>query len=310
MSSSELHLGITPWRLGSTLDAPGLCEQARQAEAWGYQSFFLPENHFEGNSPIPDPLLLLAAVAGTTERMLLGTTSWLLPIRQPLLAAEQAASLDRLCGGRLILGLGRGYRADMLGAFGVTNADKRDRFENVLSAMREAWAGQPVAGEQSLSPLPQQAPHPPLWVAAFGPKAIGQAGKLGLPYFASPVESFAELDANFARHLEALAEHGNTCNGTRAIMRTVFISEDAKRVDAVRQKLAGLPSPPFRKGDNPAPDDCALLGNRGEVAEKIQRYREALNLTHLVAVRPRVPGIEPDWITESFAALADLRLAF
>lgn len=289
------------------LDAPGLCEQARLAESWGYDSFFLPENHFEGENAIPDPLLLLASIAGATERLLLGTTSWLLPIRQPVLAAEQAASLDQLCGGRLILGLGRGYRPGMLGVFGVTNADKRDRFENVLATMQAAWSGEPVAENQTLSPLPHQTPHPPLWVAAFGPKALAQAGKLGLPYFASPVESLAELEANFTVHAEAIQAHDKRCNGIRTIMRTVFVSEDEALIDQVREQLAALPAPPFRRDSAPAPDEWAILGNAESVSEKIRAYRSALDLTHLVAVRPRVRGLESEAVSESFAALAALR---
>ena len=192
----------------------------------------------------------------------------------------------------------------MLGAFGVTNADKRDRFEQVLSSMRSAWAGTPVAGEQRLSPLPVQQPHPPLWVAAFGPRALEQAGRLGLPYFASPVESHRELEANFARHAAALDAHGQNVPAARPIMRTVFISEDPSKVAAVREKLAALPPPPFRKGETPTPEDCALLGNATEVLEQIGHYRQSLSLTHLVAVRPRVPGLEPAWISDSFAELA------
>ncbi len=301
----ELQLGIAPWRM--ELNARAMSAQAVQAEAWGFHAFFLPESHFVENAAIPDPLLLLAAVAAQTEALTLGTTSWLLPIRQPLLAAEQAASLDRLCDGRLVLGLGRGYQRGMLEAFGVNSADKRDRFDEVLCAMRSAWAGEPFL-EQIVHPRPLQTPHPPLWVAAFGPKAIGQAGRLGLPYFASPVESLAELVGNYARHEEALAEHGNGADIARPIMRTVFIAEDPARVAIVRDKLAALPSPPFRRGPQPAPEDWCLLGGAAEVGEQIARYREALNPTHLVAVRPRVPGIDNGWLTESFETLAEIEL--
>ncbi|MEE4193354.1 MAG: LLM class flavin-dependent oxidoreductase [Halieaceae bacterium] len=297
------ELGITPWRM--ELNARALSAQAAQAEAWGYRSFFLPESHFVATAAIPDPLLLLAAVAAQTETITLGTTSWLLPIRQPLLAAEQAASLDHLCNGRLVLGLGRGYRRGMLEAFGVNSADKRDRFDAVLSAMRSAWAGEPVQ-EQTVQPGPLQTPHPPLWVAAFGPKAIGQAGRLGLPYFASPVESLAELVSNYYRHAEALAEHGNGADIVRPIMRTVFVAEDPARVANVRDKLAALPAPPFRKGPQPDPEDWCLLGSAAEVGEQLARYQEALNPTHLIAVRPRVPGIDSEWLSESFEALAGM----
>jgi alkanesulfonate monooxygenase SsuD/methylene tetrahydromethanopterin reductase-like flavin-dependent oxidoreductase (luciferase family) len=193
----------------------------------------------------------------------------------------------------------------MLAAFGVSNADKRDRFENVLAGMLKAWSGEPVRG-QVMQPRPRQQSHPPLWVAAFGPKAITQAGRLGLPYFASPVETLDELRRNFDLHVEALADHRQPAPTVRPIMRTVFVSEDPARIAAVREKLAQAPAPPLRKGIQPAPEDWCVLGNAGEVARDIERYREALNITHLIAVRPRVPGIDSGWLNDSFAALAKI----
>ena len=305
--SDPLHLGLTPWLLREGMEADALCEQAEWAEQRGFESFFLPENHFTPGFAIPDPMLLLAAVAGRTRQIKLGTSSWLLPIRNPLLAAEQVASLDQLCGGRLILGLGRGYQSGMLGAFGVTNTDKRERFEEILTGMLAAWRGEPVGEtELRLSPRPRQQPHPPLWVAAFGPKAITQVGSLGLPYLASPVETLAELVANFSRHRDAITGHGHDMPDTTAVMRTIFISEDSTRCAALREKIASVPTPPFRDHVPPV-DDWCLIGSAAQVDEDIARYREALGMTHLIAVRPRVAGIEESWNRESLAALARLK---
>ncbi|MEE4659539.1 MAG: LLM class flavin-dependent oxidoreductase, partial [Halieaceae bacterium] len=301
-----LSLGLVPWQMGAQADAGHYAAQAEMAERWGYQSFFLPENHFAPATPLPDPLLVLAVAASATRTIRLGTTSWLLPIREPLLAAAQAASLDQLCGGRLILGLGRGYRADMLKAFGVASAEKRNRFEAVLASLREAWSGAPVLEDQPLVPLPLQRPHPPLWVAAFGPKAIAQAGRLGLPYFASPLESLAELERNFARHDLALAEHGQPRPETRVIMRTVFVSDDPALLAELREKLASQPAGPLDRAQQPAVEDICLLGTAAEVAAQLQDYQSALGLTHLVAVRPRVSGLSEEALQESFAQLATL----
>ena len=187
-----LHLGLTPWRISGRVDAHALAHQAELAENWGYQSFWLPESHFAGDSAIPDPLMLLAAVSARTRTIRLATTSYLLPLRHPLQAAEQVAVLDRLSGGRVTLGVGRGYQAAMFDAFEVSRKDKRRIFEWCLGTMIRAWQGHPLPGgegEVVLSPLPVQQPHPPVWVAAFGPKALAQAGGLGLPYLASPMES-------------------------------------------------------------------------------------------------------------------------
>ena len=79
----------------------------------GYDSLWVPESHF-GADALPEPLLLLAAMAAVTERIRLGTTSYLLTLRNAVQAAEQVAVLDQLCGGRLILGVGRGFSAPVL----------------------------------------------------------------------------------------------------------------------------------------------------------------------------------------------------
>jgi len=296
--TEKLKLGLTPWQLQHKLDARSLCEQAELAEQWNYHSFFLPESHFNSAMPVPDPLLLLAAVAARTSRIKLGTSSWLLPVRHPLLAAEQAAALDQLCEGRLILGLGRGYQASMLETFGVNLREKRQRFEEILKVMIAAWEGNHLGDPKhalELVPAPVQQPHPPLWVAAFGPKAIAQVGGLGLPYLASPVESFEELQVNQGRHLEAVAAAGHSAPTVIPIMRTVFISADEARCTQLREQMA----------EGPGRDWC-MVGSAMEVQEQIARYRETLGMNHLIAVRPRVRGMSESENRESLQKLAQL----
>ena len=169
----ELHLGVTPWVFEGEGLAGALPEQAALAESLGFDSLFLPESHFAGSASIPSPLLLLAAVAARTTRLRLGTTSFLLPVRNPIHVAEEVAVLDRLSQGRVILGMGRGFRGALFTAFEVPPEEKRDRFEAALQVMRRAWAGEAVAWEAGVgeaapptpvhvAPLPVQQPHPPL----------------------------------------------------------------------------------------------------------------------------------------------------
>ncbi|MGH2897347.1 MAG: LLM class flavin-dependent oxidoreductase, partial [Solirubrobacteraceae bacterium] len=184
---SGLHVGLTPWRADAHGAADPLAAQGERAEALGFASFWLPESHFGARGSIPQPLLLLAAVASRTRRIGLGTTSYLLPVRHALQIAEDVAVLDRLSEGRVILGVGRGFRSDLYAAFDVPLREKRDRFQSALDRMIRAWSGEPIAFDGAdgdpvrLAPLPVQRPHPPIWVAAFGPKAVEQAGRLGLP---------------------------------------------------------------------------------------------------------------------------------
>jgi alkanesulfonate monooxygenase SsuD/methylene tetrahydromethanopterin reductase-like flavin-dependent oxidoreductase (luciferase family) len=257
-------------------------------------------------------MLLLAAIAARTHKLRLGTTSYLLPIRNALHAAQQVAALDRLCQGRLILGLGRGFQPAMLQAFGVDLKLKRKQFETVLGDILEAWAGNTIGNAGNhlrISPLPLQQPHPPLWVAAFGPKAIAQAGSMGLPYLASPMETLAQLEHNHQLHREAIASAGKNQPPEIIIMRTVYISEDHAECEGVRSKLATV-----RAGVNasnaPNPvDEWCLVGSAETVHNGIERYRQQLGMTHLIAVRPRIPGIAPAANRKSMQLLSQLRQA-
>ena len=302
-----MRLGLTPWDFQDR-SARSLARQARVGESLGYESFWLPESHFTPNA-IPDPLMLLAAVAGATERIRLGTTSYLLPMRNPLLAAEQVAVLDQLSGGRAVLGVGRGYAAATLRAFDVVPKEKRERFEANLRTMLRAWAGEAIAVEGAadaivLNPLPVQRPHPPIWVAAFGPKALAQAGRLGLPYLASPMETLANLRSNLELHRQAAAAAGHGEIAVRPIMRCVFVGRGAKEIEAVRRRLdeAGRP----RRDDGAATEDWALVGERQYVAAKLAEYREILHPTHLVATRLRIGGIAEKRLRESIAETVEL----
>jgi alkanesulfonate monooxygenase SsuD/methylene tetrahydromethanopterin reductase-like flavin-dependent oxidoreductase (luciferase family) len=134
---TRLEVGTTPWMWDALSPAEMLCAQAERAQTLGFHSFWLPENHFGATAAIPSPLMLLAAISGRAQSIRLGCTSYLLPIRHPLQAAEEVAVLDQLCGGRLILGLGRGLSGAMFKAFGVAAGDKRKLFQANLNVMRQ-----------------------------------------------------------------------------------------------------------------------------------------------------------------------------
>ncbi|MEQ8858697.1 MAG: LLM class flavin-dependent oxidoreductase [Pseudomonadales bacterium] len=307
-----MKLGLTPW-LPRDRTAAGLSDQAARAEALGYDSFWLPENHFNEDA-IPDPLMLLAAVAAATSRIRLATTSYLLPLRHPLQAAEQVAVLDQLCNGRVILGVGRGYAAPMLRAFNVLPRDKRTLFEACLEIMLRAWSGAPVLVEEgsehavSVAPLPVQKPHPPVWVAAFGPKALAQAGRLGLPYLASPVEPIAVLEENYRLHRGALASAGRPLPDEVPLMRALFVTGAAAETRALREVMQTQARSSGRLPEDADVEDWTIVGEASYVAERVAEYRERLGMTHLVIARLRSGGLDPARVERSVARAAEILL--
>jgi len=304
-----MKIGVTPWDF-SGLSARTLSQQAARAEALGYESFWLPENHFNTNA-IPDPLMLLAAVAAATDRIRLATTSYLLPLRHPLQAAEQVAVLDQLSGGRVTLGIGRGFAPAMLKAFDVVPSEKRRLFERCLAVMQQAWSGEPVsigddpADQVVLNPLPVQTPHPPLWVAAFGPKALAQAGRLGLPYLASPMESLAVLETNYARHAEAATDAGHAGIRTVPVMRTVFLAPSTRQAEEIREHVHSEAQKTGRLAEGATVDDWTIIGDRHLIRDRVAEYRERLNVSHLIVTRLRVGGLGRAEVEKSITNLAE-----
>jgi alkanesulfonate monooxygenase SsuD/methylene tetrahydromethanopterin reductase-like flavin-dependent oxidoreductase (luciferase family) len=318
-----LHVGVTPWMEDWSGSAESLARQAELAEQLGFRSFWLPESHFAGRSANPAPLLGLATVAARTTSLRLATTSYLLTVRHPLHVAAEVAALDRLSGGRVILGVGRGFRPALFRAFGVPAQEKRDRFEAALGVILAAWRGEPVVAPQAagaesrpvvLAPLPVQRPHPPVWVAGFGPKGVSQAGRLGLPYLASPLETLAALEENYARHREALSPQRRAERLAVPVMRTVFTSRDRSLLARVRAALArqsaelsSAPVASLRRQAGAEVGRWALVGEPDEVADGVRRYREKLGMSHLI-VRAHVPAAEPSDLAASLELLAGLDL--
>ncbi|HEY7064239.1 MAG TPA: LLM class flavin-dependent oxidoreductase [Chloroflexota bacterium] len=146
-----------------------------QAEALGFDSAWVNEHHFHAyGGMIPSPPVLLAALARRTSRIRLGTSVSLLPLHSPLESAEAYAMVDQLSGGRLELGVGRGFMSYDYDTFGVPFDEGYARVHESLEVVLKAWREQPFShhgrffdyDNVSVWPTPLQRPHPPIWGAA------------------------------------------------------------------------------------------------------------------------------------------------
>src|SRR3954451_23402886 len=102
-----------------------------EAEALGYHSTFVTEHHFTNIGQLSAPLTLLTFLAARTTRLRLGTAILVLPWHNPVLLAEQVATLDLLSRGRLDLGIGKGYRHNEFAGFAMPPDEAEPRFEDV-----------------------------------------------------------------------------------------------------------------------------------------------------------------------------------
>ena len=320
-AGTALKLGIS---LAAPADAAGwprILALAERADALGLHSVWLPENHFQRGAT-PSPLAVLGALAARTRHVRLATTSLLLPLHHPLRIAAETATLDTLSGGRLWLGLGRGFRAPVFQGFEVEAATKRDRFDEALDALLAAWSGEELSlsgahfaaragAKLRLGLRPLQRPHPPLVVAAFGKKGLLQAARRGLPYLASPLETLPTLEANYALWRGQRAAEP-TPGPQVPVMRTVFVAGDDAEAQHVRDALAaevralapGAPAALARAAAGPL-DERVLVGAAAAVRDGILRYRERLGMDLLVA-RIEVPGVPPAARDASLERLAAL----
>jgi len=299
---------------------------AELADRLALHSVWVPEMHF-APGVTPSPLLNLAGFAARTKHVRLATTSVLLPIHNPLRVASEVAALDHLSDGRVILGLGRGFRPQLFSAFGIDPASKRDRFDAALDLMLRAWSGEPVSlagthfeemGEvdETVDYTPRQSPHPPLAVPAFGRKGLTQAARRGLPYLASPMEPFELIAENVEFHREVMAETlGGAVpdEGERVIpiMRIVYVSEDPSSLARVISQLEGqrrqmsgrVPKSIARAMDAPL-EERVVVGTKAEVTDRLGRYRDELGM-NLLVVQAQLGGVVDGECEESLLRLVE-----
>jgi probable F420-dependent oxidoreductase len=165
-------------------------ELVRLAEQVGFDSAWVSEHHGSSDGYLPSLLPMLAAFAAVTERIELGTGVVLTPLHEPLRLAEDAAVVDQLSAGRLILGLGNGSREEEFRMFGRPTSDRGLRTEETIEVVRRAWSGRRFSFEGrtlrydrvKVTPPPARPEGPPIVLGGYARRAVERAGRLGDGY--------------------------------------------------------------------------------------------------------------------------------
>jgi alkanesulfonate monooxygenase SsuD/methylene tetrahydromethanopterin reductase-like flavin-dependent oxidoreductase (luciferase family) len=220
-----------------------------EAEALGYHSSFLVEHHFTGWNQVSATLTLLTCLAMRTTTLRLGTAVMVLPWHNPVLLAEQAATLDLISGGRLDFGVGKGYRHNEFKGFGIAPEEAEGRFEEAIEVILRSWISRARFSHRGrywrfedivVEPAPAQHPHPPVWVAAASAPSIRRAAARGfnliLDQYAGP-DAIGHRIALYRSECEAKGHTFDLMQVT--VARQLYIAKDAADKEAALARQAG-----------------------------------------------------------------------
>jgi probable F420-dependent oxidoreductase len=191
-----------------------MCERA---EELGFDFVTFTHHRFSPDRPyLSSPLVIMSAVAARTTRLALVTTVFVLPLYHPLDVAEAVASLDQVSGGRVIFGVGTGYRQYEADAVEVPFDKRVSRFTESIDILRRAWGDGAATfhgrhfnfDDVTVVPKPVQRPHPPIWVGALEEKPVERAGRIADGWIAPSMQSLDTLHGRAARYRAMAAEHG------------------------------------------------------------------------------------------------------
>jgi probable F420-dependent oxidoreductase len=219
--------------------APLVVRYAARAEELGFAGLWTVDTvpgAGTSRAPALDGVLLLTAAGAVTREIGLGVSVIVLPARNPARLAGELATLDRLSGGRLTVGVGIG-RDDPIAASLGLSADRRvRRFREGLAIMRAVWAQEDVSfggelyrfSDVSIEPKPIQRPGPPVWFGAAAPPALRRAARLGDGWMGSGPSSSAAFADQVRILKDALREEHRDPDGFPVAKRVFMAVEDSE----------------------------------------------------------------------------------
>jgi alkanesulfonate monooxygenase SsuD/methylene tetrahydromethanopterin reductase-like flavin-dependent oxidoreductase (luciferase family) len=300
-------------------------EYVTEADRLGFKQLFMVEHHFTGQGQVSASMTVLAYLAARTQHIRLGTAVVVLPWHNPVLIAEQVATLDLLTGGRVDFGVGKGYRQAEFDGFCIPIEEATERFDEAMEIIRKAWTTEGRFSHRTkhwhyenivVEPEPLQRPHPPLWLAAGSHDSIRRAAREGYNLLLDQLAQTHQIIQRIAIFREECEKIGRPYDPlmvatARPLQMIHHESERAQAYETRKRVLSVIGDLARDKLADRVEDDTApLLGLPEEVIARLKEL-EAGGATNILLVDPNASvanlrafarEVMPAFTTQRFAA--------
>jgi len=273
-----------------------------EAEALGFHSVFVVEHHFTGFGQVSASLNLLTWLGARTTTLRLGTAVLVLPWHNPVLLAEQAATLDLLSGGRLDFGVGKGYRWNEFAGFCVAMEEADARFDEAMEVITKSFVcDEPFSHRGKywqydnivVEPPSAQRPHPPFWMGAGSERSVRQVAERGYNLLLGQYDLAEDVIRHVAQFKADVEKRGRRYDPMEAgIARAIHFADTKEELEAAQirrfqghVRINNLSRRPdgddrdrFARDDEEEVrrlcDETAIFGTPDDIARKLEALRD------------------------------------
>jgi alkanesulfonate monooxygenase SsuD/methylene tetrahydromethanopterin reductase-like flavin-dependent oxidoreductase (luciferase family) len=302
-------------------------EQVRAARDAGFDLIVMGQHYLSVPFQELQTLPSLARLAAEAGSMRVGATVLLLPLLNPVDVAEQVATLDVICEGRFIFGVGLGYRDEEYEAFGIRREERVARLVEGLQVIRRLWTEEEVTHHGRFFRLtkarmmlkPAQQPHPPVWFAANNDGAVERAARMADAWVVNPHAKLGVLERQMALYRKALREAGRPFPAELPMIKELYVAPDRKTalqecrpfLEVKYQAYASwgqdkaLPQgDSFDLAFEELVRDRFVIGDPDDCIRELRRYTQALGVNCFI-FRIQWPGMEQAKVLRTIKLLAE-----
>jgi len=309
-----MRFGIEFGSYPADLDPVEVCKQvtlrAEAAYKNNFEGLFSAQHYLTGpDAAILQSIPLLAYLAGRVPGMYLGTSIFLLPLHHPLMVAEYISTLDNLSGGKVLFGVGQGYRENEFNSFGIDKRERRGRLVEGLEVIRRLWTEDAVTfhgkyfhlEKATCLPKPRQRPGPPILLGADAVNTVARVPEVADHWIASRRHSKTFLREALPAYKAALEKQRRSFKGL-FIFRDLCIADTTREAEARikegyerryrRYQQWGQPGERYDLAFDELKRDRLIIGSPAEVVEQVMSYHEEFS-TEVMWFMVDWPGMDP-----------------